>query len=106
MEDADDLLARFQPQADQVINEFQEFVFTNFDEMDKNKDGFLSREELLAALCDKKRSVRELAFLNFLLVRIREIAASYQEEWADKPDCISKPDLREYFSKLAADRSM
>lgn len=100
MVDCDELLSQYRPQALEVINEFRDFVFVNFDEMDQNKDGFLSREELLAALYDKNRGVRELAFLNFLLVRIKEIAACYDEDWADKPDCISKQDLREYFARL------
>jgi len=100
MVDADELLSQFQPQAMQALNEFEEFVYANFDHLDQNKDGFLSREELLGALYEKGRTVRELAFLNFLLVRMKEIAASYQEEWADKPDCISKLDLQAYFAKL------
>ena len=90
----------FEPRAKEVIVELRDFSLLRFDALDGNKDGFLSREELLGALYEPGCTVRERAFLNFLLVRIREIAASYHEDGQHRPDCISLHDLREYFARL------
>ena len=103
MQDSDEVLLEFETQARGVILEFKNFVYEYFDRLDLNNDGFLSREELLAALYDPNRTMREVSFLNFLLSRIREIADCYHEEWADRPDAISKVDLQEYFNKLLSD---
>jgi len=91
------------PKAREVLVDLRAFIDCQFDLLDKSGDGYLSREELLIALFEKGRNQRELAFLNFLLVRIREIAASYDEGRDSRPDEISKADLQQYFSNLLAD---
>jgi hypothetical protein len=96
----DELISELRPKADQLLKDVHDFICQNFDRLDLNGDGFLSKEELETALAKPGTTIREAAFLNFLLVRIREIGACYQEEWAEKPDCISKLDLEEYFSSL------
>ncbi|MBX9724544.1 MAG: hypothetical protein K2X81_24265 [Candidatus Obscuribacterales bacterium] len=100
MLDDEENLTRYEPRARDVIVEFKSFAYSNFDKLDANKDGFLSHEELLAALYQENCGQRELAFLNFMLTRFREIANSYKEEWSTRPDVISKVDLQEYFTKL------
>jgi EF hand len=102
MPDNPDVPSQFEPQTRGVLLEFKEFAFSRFDELDTNKDGFLSREELLAALYQDGRSMRELSFLNFLLSRLREIAACCDEPWANRPDAISREDLQQFFSQLLA----
>ena len=96
----DELISQLRPKADRLLKDVKEFIFQNFDRLDLNGDGFLSKEELETAIAKSGTTMREAAFLNFLLVRIREIGACYQEEWAEKPDCISRMDLQEYFAKL------
>lgn len=92
-----------EPRAKAVILELQEFALCQFDVLDSNKDGFLSREELLKALYDQERTARELAFLNFLLVRAREISLSHRDEAEPGPGCISRRDLQEYFARLLSE---
>jgi Ca2+-binding EF-hand superfamily protein len=101
--DVEEALSNFQPQTEKVILQFQEFVESQFAQLDLDHDGFLSREELWTALYDGNRSTRELAFLSFLLERIHEIALCYQDEGGDKPDCISRRDLQEYFATIFKD---
>jgi len=98
--DTDEALLQFQPQTLQVIGQFESFVESQFGLLDLNHDGFLSREELWTALYDGTRSPRELAFLNFLLDRLKIIAASYVEEGEPRPDSISRRDLQEYFAAI------
>ncbi len=100
MHDFDQLIEQFKPKAALAISEFREFVEKNFDAFDIDSDGFLSRNELESALSQKDRTAKEAGFLSFLLVRLSEIAASHEEEWGSKPDCISKLDVQEFFAKL------
>jgi hypothetical protein len=100
MLDSDEVLSQFEPRARGAILEFRDYLYSHFDELDLDKDGFLSREELLTALYEPQRSMRAVSCLNFLLERIREIADSYHEAGGNRPDAISKMDVKEYFGRL------
>ena len=96
----DELVEKFKPQASAAIKEFEEFVNKNFDQFDRDGDGFLSASELEAAIHDENRTMKEVGFLTFLLTRIHEISEAVQEEGVQITDCISRLDLKEYFSRL------
>jgi len=97
----DELISTSKSQTASLLKEFEQFVYSNFDNFDLDKDGYLSKEELEAAIFEKNRTVKEVSILNFFLIRLKEIAASYDEGDPDSDsDCISKMDIQAYFSKL------
>ncbi len=100
MEEFDELVRQFQPQSELVLNQFKEFVFANFEAFDTDRDGFLSKDELHQAVRQEGRTLREAGFINFLLVRMQEIADAFDEQNDGKKDCISRMDLQAYFAKL------
>jgi len=76
--------------------EIKAFAFEHFDKLDKDGDGFISRNELKASFEDQNTSQEARSYIFFLLRRIDEIQAAYNEEWG-AGDGISRADIQEYF---------
>ncbi len=103
MFELDALLVEAKPKADKVLADVCQFVLESFDKFDLNNDGFLSREEIEIALRAPDRTVKQAAFLQFLLVRMNEIAAAVDDDpnSAEAAESgISSLDLRTYFAHL------
>jgi hypothetical protein len=84
---------------DQLFAEIKIFAFEQFAHLDKDSDGFISQPELEQALSSDGFSVKQRAFVSFLLRRIEEIRDTYKEEWAaGGRQGISLVDLQEYFA--------
>ncbi len=99
----DELLEASNKKAPVVLKEVCAFVLESFEKFDTNGDGFLCRQEIEQALQAPERTMKQAAFLHFLLERITEIAAASQEEESGQPphlDSISRSDLKAYFDHL------
>ncbi len=83
-----------------TFDEIKRFAFHAFTIMDNDGDGFITKEELTAALQDKALSWRERSFVSFLLRRVDDIKDSFNEEWAPDNEGISRADIQEYFTQL------
>ncbi|MBI5175572.1 MAG: EF-hand domain-containing protein [Candidatus Melainabacteria bacterium] len=80
-----------------TFDEIKQFAFDSFNRLDKNGDGFICRTELRQAFDDPHTDYKSRSYIFFLLRRIDEIQAAYDEEWSDK-DGISRADIQEYFT--------
>jgi hypothetical protein len=94
----DELLEASNKKAPVVLQEVYSFVLSSFEKFDINADGFLSRQEIEQALLAPERTMKQTAFLHFLLERIAEIAAASKDDAEE--DSISRSDLKAYFEQL------
>jgi len=85
-------------EVEKVFLEVKDFAFEQFAHLDADKDGFISELELKEAQALKEYSVKQKAFITFLLRRIESVSNSYKEEWADGRKGISLVDIQEYFA--------
>ena len=76
------------------VDQLLDFAFELFDKLDSDRDGFLSREELLTAAHSKDLDTRELSFIDFLLDNEKQVAKAYKE--AIDRGGISRHDLNAY----------
>ena len=84
------------------LNEIKTYAYLTFDELDKNKNGFIDQEELLAAYNSPKTNEREKSFIQFLLNNQQAIADSFDEgPWQD-PEGISRQDIEAYFKIITS----
>ncbi len=83
-----------------TLDEVKSFAYDSFDRLDKNNDGFVSRQELNEVLHDHRWSWRDRSYVSFLLRRLDDIKAAYDEEWGDDVDGISRVDIQEYFNAI------
>ncbi|MCA0314347.1 MAG: hypothetical protein LCH63_10975 [Candidatus Melainabacteria bacterium] len=88
--------------AGQVLKQLLDFVLASFNSFDLNQDGFLTRFEIERALQAPERTIKEAAFLQFILVRMNEIAETVQDdsEVLNGEIGISIDDLKTYFAAL------
>lgn len=85
----------------ETLDEIKWFAYRCFDDLDTDKDGFLEREEIRAALDSPSIGWREKSYLTFLLRRLDDIQVAYSEEWHhDKHHGITRTDIQEYFGKI------
>jgi len=82
------------------LDKIKSFAYGSFELLDADKDGFVTSEELYAALIMADTPWQEKTYLSFLLRRIDEIHSAYDEEWAPEHRGISRTDLQEYFDQL------
>lgn len=83
------------------LDEIKWFAYNCFDDLDTDKDGFLDRNEIKAALDSPDTDWREKSYLTFLLRRLDDIQSAYKEEWPDDArDGFSRTDIQEYFAKI------
>jgi len=81
------------------LQSVKDFAYRSFDRLDSDKNGFISHEELEAALGSDQLSPRERKFLAFLLENHDQIAEAYDEFVGN--DGISRKDLESYFELIA-----
>lgn len=83
-----------------TLDEIKAFAYRAFDELDVDRDGFISRSELEAVLAGRTLASRERSFVSFLLRRLEDIESAYKEEWTQGGEGISRADIQEYFKKI------
>ncbi len=81
------------------IKAIREYAYWAFDHLDKNGNGFLERDELLAVL-NSNITAREKSFITFLINNQQNIADMVQEEGASSVEGISRQDLENYFALI------
>jgi Ca2+-binding EF-hand superfamily protein len=81
------------------IKAIRDYAYLAFDHLDKNGNGFLEREELVAAL-ELPITTREKSFITFLLNNQENIAEMVNEGVGSPADGISRGDLETYFSLI------
>jgi Ca2+-binding EF-hand superfamily protein len=83
------------------IKAIREYAYLAFDHLDKNGNGFLERNELIAVL-EGGVTEREKSFITFLLNNQENIADMVQEEGGGPSEGISRDDLESYFTLISA----
>jgi hypothetical protein len=83
------------------IKAIREYAYYAFDHLDKNGNGFLERDELLAVL-NSQITQREKSFITFLLNNQENIADMVKESGGAQSEGISRGDLESYFSLITA----
>ncbi len=83
-----------------TLHEIKDFAYKTFDQIDEDRNGFISRTELQNALIKPDLDWRERSYISFLLRRLEDIASAFKEEWESKDDGISKVDIQEYFKQF------
>ena len=84
----------------ETFQEIQDFAYRSFEVMDKDGDGFVSRDELNHFLSSNATSLRAKSFIRFMLYRLDDIKNSFVEHVNPNKDGVSRGDIREYFDKL------
>lgn len=82
------------------LNDIKVFAYGAYDKLDQDADGFVTKAELSSGFTDPDVGWREKSFLLFLIRRIDDIAAAYDEEWSDNKCGMSRVDLQEYFDQI------
>ncbi|HEY9676544.1 MAG TPA: hypothetical protein V6C76_00980 [Drouetiella sp.] len=83
-----------------AFQEIQDFAYRAFEVMDRDSDGFVSREELNHFLNASSTSLRAKSFIRFMLFRLDDIKKAFIEEHNPETDGISREDIREYFNGM------
>lgn len=84
-----------------TLEEVKNFAYKCFDALDKNDDGFVSRQELNEALQDSTHwDWRERSYVCFLLRRLDDIKSAYNDEFSNDVDGVSRADIQEYFKLI------
>lgn len=82
------------------LTDIKNFAYATYDQLDQDGDGFISLAELHSSFSEPLRPWREKSFLLFLMRRLDDIEAAYDEEWAGQAKGISRVDLQEYFEQI------
>jgi hypothetical protein len=92
-----------------LLEEIQLFALDTFDRLDLDGNGFISADELDAAMRSTDISLREKNFIHFLLVNVEAIGRAFDDHDGISP-CgisrndiiagISRSDLVEYFGRM------
>ena len=80
--------------------EIKTYAYLAFDQLDRDRNGFLDEGELRMALEDPKTNEREKSFISFLLNNRQAIADSFDEGPDQDPEGISRRDLEAYFEVI------
>lgn len=83
------------------FQEIKTYAYLAFDQLDRDHNGFIDQDELLAALDHPHTSEREKSFISFLLSNQQAIADSFDEGDMQDPEGISRQDLEAYFSLVS-----
>lgn len=81
----------------QNLEAIKKYAYDAFDKLDTNGNGFLERDELLAAFEDEKVEMRDKSYIMFLLNNQKEIADSAVEGSGEQNEGISRLDIEMYF---------
>lgn len=87
------------------VEQMEKFALEKFSTIDKNSDGFISKEELTEVL-RLQQGWREAHFVDFLLKHLDEIRTSGAgRKWPASASGISRRDIATYFGELKKGRS-
>jgi len=81
----------------QNIENIKKYAYDAFDKLDTNGNGFIERDELLAAFEDPAVPMKDKSYIMFLLNNQKEIADAAVEGSGAQEDGISRVDLEMYF---------
>lgn len=82
------------------FSEIKTYAYLAFDQLDRDGNGFIDQNELVAALESPGTSDREKSFIAFLINNRQAIADSFDEGAEQDPDGISRRDLEAYFKLI------
>lgn len=81
----------------QNIENIKKYAYDAFDKLDTNGNGFIERDELLAAFEDDSVPMKDKSYIMFLLNNQKEIADAAREGSGPQEEGISRVDLELYF---------
>ncbi|MBZ0188802.1 MAG: hypothetical protein K8F91_21345 [Candidatus Obscuribacterales bacterium] len=84
------------------LSEIKTYAYLAFDQLDRDKNGFIDNTELMSALTSASTNEREKSFISFLINNRQAIADSYDEGSNQDPEGISRKDLDAYFNLITS----
>jgi hypothetical protein len=83
------------------LNDVREFAYKSFDDLDADRNGYLTRVELLKTLEHGDLDNRESSFIMFLLNNHEQIVEMNEDSKPEQADGISREDIELYFKLIA-----
>ncbi len=82
------------------FKEIKTYAYLAFDQLDEDRSGFVTDEELQTAMSSQQVNDREKSFITFLLNNREAISDSFDEGPMQDPEGISRQDLEQYFNMI------
>src|SRR5262249_9433500 len=87
------------PDPDLKPSELEDLFLENFSDLDKNKDGFVDKDEIDRAMADDDYKGKNAQLIAVLKEKRTDLEELSNDEWGDEDDGITKADMKE-FAKL------
>lgn len=83
------------------LEDVRKFAYIAFDQIDKDKNGFLTYEELEQELNNLELGYKQRSFIKFIMDNIEQIGDAADDLSKSRPDGVSRADLESYFELIA-----
>ena len=87
------------PDPDLKPADLEDLFLENFSDLDRNKDGFIDKDEIDRAMADDDYKGKNAQLIAVLKEKRKDLEELSNDEWGDEDDGITKADMKE-FAKL------